>query len=90
MLTREVEIKSRTGLHARPAAVLVEAANNFNAELKLVHEDREANLKSIVGLMSLVIMQGDQVIIQAEGEDAEEAIEEMTILIEDKLGCKET
>ena len=88
MLTRKVKIKSRTGLHARPAAMLVDAANNFSAELKLVHADREANLKSIVGLMSLVIMQGDRVTIQAEGEDAEKAIKEMTTLIEENLGVK--
>jgi len=89
LLTKEVEINSRTGLHARPAAVLVDTANNFNAELKLVHKNREASLKSIVSLMSLVVMEGEKVVIQAEGEDAEEAIEEITTVIEDKLGREE-
>ena len=67
-------ITDETGLHARPATVLVNTASKFTSEILLTYRDKKVNLKSIMGVMSLGIQQGAQITISAEGEDAETAM----------------
>ena len=81
MITKKVKIDNKTGLHARPASILVDMSSKFDADLKLLYKNREANLKSIISLMALAIGPGEKVIIQAEGVDAEDAIEEIISVI---------
>ena len=66
-----------TGLHARPAAVVVQTAGRYQAEVSLYLEgsDRYANARSIMQLLKLGVRQGDRVKIVAEGEDAPEALD---------------
>ena len=73
-----VEITNESGLHARPATVLVNTASKFNAEISLTYRDKKVNLKSIMGVMSLGIQQGAEITISAEGDDAEAAIVALT------------
>ena len=68
------KITDETGLHARPATVLVNTASKFNAEISLTYRDKKVNLKSIMGVMSLGVGQGADVVISAEGADADDAI----------------
>ena len=68
------KITDETGLHARPATVLVNTASKFNAEISLTYRDKKVNLKSIMGVMSLGVGQGADVTISAEGADADDAI----------------
>lgn len=86
MVERKVEVTNRLGLHARPAAMVVQRANKFKSEIKLQKEDLEVNAKSILSVMALAAEMGSIVIIKAEGEDETVAVEELAKLFEKKFG----
>lgn len=80
-------IISEYGLHARPATRLVNQAMSYESELSLTAFNRSVNLKSIMGVMSLGIYNGEIIEIAAEGSDAEEAIKGLTdFLVSEGLG----
>jgi phosphotransferase system HPr (HPr) family protein len=79
-------IHHEVGLHARPAALFVQAANQFNCDIKVTHGEREANAKSILGVLTLGAEQGAVITIRAEGEDADQALAELKALVEDNFG----
>ena len=79
-------IPNRTGLHARPAAVLANVAKSFQSEIKLQLEDRTANARSITSLMALDVKHGDKVVLVAKGPDAKSAVEKLAKLIAEGLG----
>ena len=74
---KEIVIKNRQGLHARPAAIFVQIANKFESEITVRKDKEEVNGKSIMGILMLAAEQGSSVCIKAEGADAREAIEEL-------------
>ncbi|MBS4749867.1 phosphocarrier protein HPr [Granulicatella sp. zg-ZJ] len=74
METREYHVVAETGIHARPATLLVQAASKFGSEINLEYKGKKVNLKSIMGVMSLGVGQGSDVVITAEGADEAEAI----------------
>jgi phosphocarrier protein len=81
-----LQIKNKIGLHARPAALFVQTANQFASEIRLVASSGEAvNAKSILGILSLGLGQGAEVDLHAEGEDAELAIASLTAFWSDYL-----
>ena len=86
LIKEQVKVANETGLHARPASIFVEKANEYQAEVKLIKESQAANAKSIMGIMSLGVNQDTEVTIQAEGEDAEEAVESLVTLVENNFG----
>ena len=86
MVEREIQVTNKLGLHARPAAMLVQTASKFKSEIWLKKEDIEANAKSILSVMMLAAEVGSRVIIKAEGEDEEEAIETLARIFEEKFG----
>lgn len=67
-------IVEEAGLHARPATIVVNAASKYQCDLFLEYQGRKVNMKSIMGVMSLGIRQGSEIVISAEGEDAELAL----------------
>ncbi len=67
-------IKDPVGLHARPASVLVQEASKFESEITISGNGKDANLKSIMSVMSLGVKTGEEITIKAEGSDAEAAI----------------
>lgn len=86
MVERTVTISNRNGLHARPAAEIVKAAAKFNADITLVRDDLEVNGKSIMGVMMLAAEYGSQLLLRADGPDAEAAITAIATLVESKFG----
>lgn len=80
-MEKEVVIRSKQGLHARPAALFVQLANKFDADITIVKGDQEVNGKSIMGILTLAAEKGARVKIIAEGHDAQEAIEQLIELI---------
>ena len=82
----EIEIKNPVGLHARPAAVLVNAAKRFDCGIELVCGDKSANAKSLTAVMGLDIKNGDRVRLTADGYDATEAMKKLIPMIETGLG----
>ncbi|MFH1094208.1 MAG: HPr family phosphocarrier protein [Candidatus Omnitrophota bacterium] len=78
---KKITILSKTGLHARPAAVFVQVANKFDSEISVKKGTQKVNGKSIMGILMLAAGQGQQVTILAVGIDAEQAINELEQLL---------
>jgi phosphocarrier protein len=74
MAEKTFTVTAETGIHARPATVLVQTASRFDADVNLEYNGKSVNLKSIMGVMSLGIPQGSQIKIIASGSDADEAV----------------
>lgn len=82
MAEKTVEVKMKTGLQARQAALFVQEANKFMSDVFLKKDERQVNAKSIMGVMSLAIARGATVTLIAEGNDEEQAIETLALLVE--------
>ena len=85
MVEREIIIKNKTGLHARPAAVIVQKANEFGAEVFLEKDGDRVNAKSIMGVMMLAAGEGSKIIIIADGDDEGDAVESISALLESDI-----
>ena len=86
MFERCVKIRNELGLHARPAQLLVQTADQFRSEIFLSKDGVEINGKSIMGVMMLAAAQGSTLVIRAEGSDEREAVAQLVALIESKFG----
>lgn len=86
MIERQVVIVNKLGLHARPAAQLVQKASRFEAEIKLKRHNLEVNAKSIMGVMMLAAEMGAKISIIAEGPDERDAVEAIAQVIAAKFG----
>lgn len=82
MIETNVEVKLKTGLQARQAALFVQEANRYNSEVYLQKDEKKVNAKSIMGIMSLAIARGTTVTLIADGKDENEAIEGLSALIQ--------
>ncbi len=85
-LTREMEIVNRLGLHARAATKLVTLACEFESDICLSKNSREVNAKSIMGVMMLAAAKGSRIVVTVDGSDAQDAIQAIAELIEDRFG----
>jgi len=85
-MEKTVTIQNQAGLHARPASLFVKTAGQFQSEIKVIMENKVANAKSIMNIMTLGAKKGTVLTLQAEGPDAAEAIEALAGLIENKFG----
>lgn len=81
-----VEIINRLGLHARAASKLTQLASTFKSEIFISKAQQRVNAKSIMGVMLLAAGKGMTVTLDAEGEDAEQALEAITQLFNDRFG----
>lgn len=81
-LQKEVTILNKLGLHARPAAMFVRVANKHRAEIWIEKDGEQVNGKSIMGLMMLAAGQGSRIVISAEGADAQNALNELELLVQ--------
>ena len=84
-ITETVTIINKLGLHARPAAMLVQTASTFQATIELEANGIKVNGKSIMGVMMLAAAHGSDITIIADGSDAEEAIAGIRALIQRKF-----
>lgn len=75
MEKRDFHIIAETGIHARPATLLVQAASKFGSDVNLEYNGKSVNLKSIMGVMSLGVGQNGDVTITAEGDDEKDALD---------------
>ena len=85
MTEKRVIIKNRAGIHARPAALIVETANRFQSEIYFEKEDMKINGKSIMGIITLGASYNTELQISAEGNDEVEAVEAISMLFENKF-----
>ncbi len=85
---REVTLTLRNpvGLHARPAALFVQTAKTFRASIKISKDDRQADAKSILGVLTLGAESGAIITLRAEGDDEDVAIARLQELVESNFG----
>lgn len=89
MPERKTVVASRSGLHARPAAVFVKAAAEQPTKVSIRKPDgRSVDASSILSIMTLGVEQGDEVILSAEGEHAEAALDTLVALLERDLDAE--
>ena len=81
-MRKTVEVQMDAGMEARPIALMVQTANQFSSHLYLEMDGKHVNAKSIMGMMSLGCGHGDALESEANGPDAEVAVEEMKNYIE--------
>ena len=74
MVTKKMTIKIPTGLEARPVALLVQVASQYESSIYVECEDKKVNAKSIMGMMSLGLAAGEEVTVSAQGNDEEDAM----------------
>lgn len=77
MTQKAIQIKLETGLEARPVAMLVQVASQFESTVYINVDDRKVNAKSIMGMMSLGLASGEQINVTADGKDEEAAVDEI-------------
>jgi len=86
MTERTIEIVNKNGLHARPAAEIVKLSAKFKSDITIVRDDLELNGKSIMGVMMLAAEFGSNIIVRANGPDAEQAVNAIADLVAAKFG----
>ena len=86
LVERTVRIVNSLGLHARPAASFVKIAGRHQCQIAVRKDDLEVNGKSIMGMMMLAAECGSDLVIRADGEDAESAVEELAALVRSGFG----
>jgi phosphocarrier protein len=82
----DIVISNKLGLHARAAAKLTQLASQFACEVFIIKSGQRVNAKSIMGVMMLAAGIGSVVILETEGEKAQEAMDALVALINDKFG----
>jgi phosphocarrier protein len=82
VVERTVRIVNRLGMHARPAAEFVKLAARFRSHIRVEKEGLEVDGKSIMGVLMLAAEQGSELIIRAEGSDAESALAALVELVD--------
>ncbi len=85
MITRDIEIKNKLGLHARAAAKLVHCAAKFQSDIKIRKGDEEVDAKSILGILLLAAGRGAVITVKADGTDEKEAVNAIEKLIDAKF-----
>lgn len=85
-MEKTVTIKNASGLHARPAGMFVKKAAEFKSTVEVIAKGKTVNAKSIMGIMSLGLAQGDELTISTKGEDQELAVNELVELVESGFG----
>jgi phosphocarrier protein len=83
VVSKELLIVNRLGLHARAAAQLVNTANQFTSEITIEKEFEQINAKSIMGILLLAAVCGSRIVVTADGEDAEAALMKIEELVND-------
>jgi phosphocarrier protein HPr len=85
MIEKKVRIHNRLGLHARPAALIVQTASKFVSNISLVKDGLQVDGKSIMGVMMLAAAYGSEIVIRANGPDNEAAVKALEVLFQSKF-----
>ena len=84
MKTKTIQIRLESGLDARPVALLVQEASKYDSTIYMEAEGRKVNAKSIMGMMTLGLANGEELVVSADGEDEEQAIESIEKFLSSK------
>ncbi len=86
MPERSVQIVNKLGVHARPAAEIVKLSARFRSSITIIRDDMEVNGKSIMGVMMLAAECGATILLRAEGDDADAALDALAVLVANGFG----
>lgn len=86
MVVKEILVKNATGLQSKSAAVFIQKASSFKSSIWIEKDERKANAKSLLGLLSLGIGHNAKVILTVDGEDEDSALEELRGFLENEAG----
>ena len=86
MISAEVTIINKLGLHARPATRLVKLASSGKAQVTIIKDEQRVNAKSILGVMLLQAEQGSRITIEVDGEEEGKLLEKILELVRNKFG----
>jgi len=81
-----ITIMNAVGLHARPASVFVQTSNKFNSDIQVEYDDKTANAKSILQVLSLGVKKGGRISLKISGADEEQALTTLKKLIDEDFG----
>ncbi len=81
VIKKALTVRNKLGLHARPAALFVQIANKYDAQISVKKGGQIVNGKSIMGIMMLAASRGSKIFIKAIGDDAQQAVEELERLV---------
>ena len=82
MIAKEVVVKNGSGLHARPATLLVKKASSFKSDISIEYNGKKANVKSLIGVLSLAVTKDATIKVVASGDDEALAVDEIVKLVE--------
>lgn len=77
MIRKEIAIQLSSGLEARPVAMLVQVASQYESEIHVISGERTVNAKSIMGMVTLGLLAGEKIVVTANGADEEDAIKDI-------------
>ncbi len=86
MQQEDITITNAVGLHARPASLFVQTSNKFNSDIQVEYEDKTANAKSILQVLSLGVKKGGRISLKISGEDEIQALDTLRKLIVEDFG----
>ena len=81
-----LKIRNKVGLHARPAALFVHTAKNFESDVIVIHDQRSVNAKDILNLVGLGVYRDSKIIVRVEGKDESKALKALKSLVESNFG----
>ena len=85
MIRKDTKVQNRAGLHARPAALIVQAAGQFESSIFIEKDSEQINAKSIMGLLTMGAAYGTDLVITAEGPDETDAVNALVELFENRF-----
>lgn len=87
MIKKDIRINLESGLEARPVALLVQEASKYESKIYIQSGDKRVNAKSIMGMMSLGLDNGEEMEVSAEGADEQAAVEDIEQFLAGKAGA---
>ena len=85
MIEKEVVVRNRAGIHARPAALIVQTASQYSSHIEFKKEHETINAKSIMGIITLGAGYNSSITIAADGDDEQEAVDSLSRLFETRF-----
>lgn len=89
-ITRAIIIQNPQGMHARPAELFARMAMQFDAQIELVNGSQRVDAKSILHLLTLGARQGTELVVEAVGDDAQQAVDALVNLVENHFECDDS
>ncbi|PIE98279.1 MAG: phosphocarrier protein HPr [Treponema sp.] len=85
MIEKKIIVQNRAGIHARPATLIAQKANEFSSDIAILRDEKKYNAKSVIGVMTMTASYNTELTLQINGEDEAEAVEAISLLFDNKF-----